>query len=206
MGRKGSGLIWNLELQGGSPCLCRLSPASVGSEWTSIWNVLTHIGHMESLILVASCVAGMEAILPYLTGVQWDSEWAIHRVSAEAYAWKTCTRVRWALNVSLVTSWIVATRGALLAYVCRVVRFIPLQGWLLIQISVTPSDMGDGLFTASKRRIINFIIPALEARSVESSRSSQHLDHRCGTPWAQHSYAATHGHAFLPPASSTASR
>jgi hypothetical protein len=28
----------------------------------------------------------------------------------------------------------------------------------LIQISVTPSDMGVGLLTASKHRIINFII------------------------------------------------
>jgi hypothetical protein len=28
----------------------------------------------------------------------------------------------------------------------------------LIQISVTPSDMGDGLFAKSKRRIIKFII------------------------------------------------
>jgi hypothetical protein len=32
MGRKGSGLIRNLELQGGFPHLCRLRPASVGSE------------------------------------------------------------------------------------------------------------------------------------------------------------------------------
>jgi hypothetical protein len=28
----------------------------------------------------------------------------------------------------------------------------------LIQISATPSDMGDGLFAVFKRRIINFII------------------------------------------------
>jgi hypothetical protein len=34
--------------------------------------------------------------------------------------------------------------------------FIPLQGWLLIQISVTPSDMDDGLFTVFKHRFINF--------------------------------------------------
>jgi hypothetical protein len=60
-----------------------------------------------------------------------------HSVSVETYAWKTCTRVRWALIVSLTSSWIIATRGALRAYVCRVVRFIPLQGWLLIQISAT---------------------------------------------------------------------
>jgi hypothetical protein len=29
-------------------------------------------------------------------------------------------------------------------------KFIPLQGWLLIRISTTPSDMGDGLFAVFK--------------------------------------------------------
>jgi hypothetical protein len=154
MGRKGSGLIWNLELQGGSTYLCCLRPALVGSEWISIWNVLMHMRHMESPKWVASCATETEAILPYLTGVQW----ATHGVSAEAYAWKTCTRVRWALIISLTASWIVATRGAVLAYVCRVVKFIPLQGWVLIRIYATPSDMGDALFAASKHRIINFVI------------------------------------------------
>jgi hypothetical protein len=158
MGRKGSGLIWYSKLQCGSPRLCQLRPASVGYEWISIWYVLTHTRHMKSLNWVVLCVAETEAILPYLMGVQWDSVWATHDVSTEAYTWKTCTRVRWALIVSLTTSWIVVTRGAIWACVCRVVRFIPLQGWLLIRISTTPSDMGDGLFIASKHRIINFII------------------------------------------------
>jgi hypothetical protein len=144
MGRRMSGLIWNSKLEGGSPCLCRLRPASVEACWTSIWNVLAHTGHMESPNWVASCVAETEVILPYLIGVHRDSAWATHSASTEAYAWKTCTRVRWAL--------------ILLAYACRVVRFIPLQGWLLIQFSVTPSDMGDGLFVVFKHRIINFII------------------------------------------------
>jgi hypothetical protein len=36
---------------------------------------------MESPNLVASCVAETEAILPYLTGVQWDSACATHDVS-----------------------------------------------------------------------------------------------------------------------------
>jgi hypothetical protein len=150
--------IINSELQGGSPRLCRLRPASVGFEWTSIWNVLMHTGHMESPNWVVSCVTEMEVILPYLMGVQWDSAWATHGVSGEAYVWKTCTRVRWALIISLTTSWIVATRGALQSYVCHVVRFIPLQGRLLIRISVTPSDIGDGLFTESKHRLINFMV------------------------------------------------
>jgi hypothetical protein len=36
--------------------------------------------------------------------------------------------VRWALIVFLVSSLIVGTRGALLAHVCYIVTFIPLQG------------------------------------------------------------------------------
>jgi hypothetical protein len=158
MGRKGSGLIWYSKLQGGSPRLWRLRPVSVGSEWIRIWNVLTHTGHMESPNWVVSCATETEVILSYLMGVQWDSAWATHGVSAEAYAWKTCTMVRWALIVFLTASWTVATRGVLRAYVCHVVRFIPLQGWLLIQISPTPSDMGDGLFTAPKRSNSTFIM------------------------------------------------
>jgi hypothetical protein len=43
-----------------------------------------------------------------------------------------------------------ATRGALLAYVCRVVRF-SLARCILIRISVIPSDMGDGSFAVFKR-------------------------------------------------------
>jgi hypothetical protein len=41
---------------------------------------------------------------------------------------------------------------------CRVIRFIPLQGWLLIRISATPSDMSDGLFAAPKRSNSTFIM------------------------------------------------
>jgi hypothetical protein len=32
------------------------------------------------------------------------------------------------------------------------VRFIPMQGWLLIRISVTLSNMSDSLFTVSTRK------------------------------------------------------
>jgi hypothetical protein len=158
MGRMESGLIWNSELQGGNPRLCRLRPASVGSEWTSIWNVLTHMVHMESPNWVASCVDELDDTFPRFTGVQWDSVWATHGASTEAYAWKMALGWGRTRPDFLVTSWTVATHGAFLACMCRVIRFIPLQGWLLIQISVTPSDMRDGLFAASKRRIINFII------------------------------------------------
>jgi hypothetical protein len=44
------------------------------------------------------------------------------------------------------------------ACVCCVIRFIPLQGWLLIPISATPSDMGDGLFGVFKRSNSTFIM------------------------------------------------
>jgi hypothetical protein len=121
-------------------------------------NVLTHTRHMDSPNLVASCATETEAILPNLTCVQWDSAWATHGMSTEAYTWKTCTSVRWALIIFLTASWTVATRGALRACVCCIVRFIPLQGWLLIRISATPSDMGDGLFAAPKHSNSTFIM------------------------------------------------
>jgi hypothetical protein len=41
---------------------------------------------------------------------------------------------------------------------CRVVRLLPLQSCISIRISVTPSEMGDGLLTASKRGNSTFII------------------------------------------------
>jgi hypothetical protein len=68
MGRNESGLIWYLELQGGSPHLCRLRPASVEPCWTSIW-MYWRIQDTESPNWIASCAAEMKAILPYLTDV-----------------------------------------------------------------------------------------------------------------------------------------
>jgi hypothetical protein len=121
-------------------------------------NVLTHTGHMESPNLVASCVDELDDILPRFMGVQWDSVQATHGVFTEAYMWKTALgRGRTRPN-SLTVSWTIATHGAILACVCCVVRFIPLQGWLLIQISATPSDMGDGLFATPKHSNYTFIM------------------------------------------------
>jgi hypothetical protein len=152
------GLIWYSKLQGGSPHLCRLRPASVEPCWTSIWNLLAHMGHMETPNYVASCVDELDDTLPRFTDIQWDSVRATHSVSVKAYTWKMALGWGKIWPGFLVTSWIVATRGALRVCLCRVVRFIPLQGWLLIWISVTPSDMGDDLFAVFKCRIINFII------------------------------------------------
>jgi hypothetical protein len=67
--------------------------------------------------------------------------------------WKTCTRERWDLDrsYSIVANgchtWPIRMR----AYV-MLVRFIPLQGWLLIWIFTTLSDISDSLFTAPTHR------------------------------------------------------
>jgi hypothetical protein len=112
MGRLRVVWIVNLELQGGSPRLCQLRTTSIGSEWTSIWNVLTHTGHMESLNWVASYVDELDDTLPHFTSVQWDSVWATHGMSTEAYTWKTTLGWGRTWPSLLITSWIVATRGA----------------------------------------------------------------------------------------------
>jgi hypothetical protein len=128
MGRNEIDLIWNSKLQGGSPHPCRLrtghlAPRSKFELCTGVYGILWGPTNW-----VASCVIKTEAILPYLTGVHRDSAWAIHGVPAEAYTWKMCTRVRWALIVSFTALWTITTRGALLARVCCVVRLLSLQG------------------------------------------------------------------------------
>jgi hypothetical protein len=52
--------------------------------------------------LLASSVAELDDTLPYLMGDTRDSAWTTHSVSAEAYVWKTCTRVRWVWLDSLI--------------------------------------------------------------------------------------------------------
>jgi hypothetical protein len=90
---------------------------------------------------VALCVDELDDTLPRFMGVQWNSVQATHDVSTEAYAWKVAQGRGGTQPDFLITSWTIATRGTLLAYVCRVVRFIPLQGWKMIQIPTTPSHV-----------------------------------------------------------------
>jgi hypothetical protein len=52
----------------------------------------------------------------------------------------------------------VATCGAFMAHVCRVFRFISLQGLLSIRIFTTPSEMGDDLLAKSKCSNSTFIM------------------------------------------------
>jgi hypothetical protein len=140
MGRKGSCSIWNFKLQGGRPRQCQIRPTSVGSKWISFELCTGTYGIFWCPTnLLASSATELDDTLPYLMGVTRESAWATHDVSTEAYACKTCTSVLWAR----LDSWTVATRGAFMAHVCCVVRLFPLQGRLLIQISVTPLEMGD---------------------------------------------------------------
>jgi hypothetical protein len=111
------------------------------------WRIRDLLG---STNLVALCAADLDDTLPHFTGVQWDSVWATHGVSAEAYAWNTALGCGRTWPDSLTASWTVAIRGAFMAHVCRVVRFDPLQGVLLVRISATPSQMGDGSLAISK--------------------------------------------------------
>jgi hypothetical protein len=68
-------------------------------------------------------------------------------------AWRTCIRERWdpdrpyGIIAKGCHTWPVCA----CAYVV-LVRFIPLQGWLLIWISTTLLDMSDSLFTAPTHR------------------------------------------------------
>jgi hypothetical protein len=79
-----------------------------------------------------------------------------------------------------------ATRGASVAHVCHIVRLFPLQGVLLIRSSMTPSEMGDDLLTASKRTNSTFIILYLIHEMVidylvvdEMSNTSKLFDYTC---------------------------
>jgi hypothetical protein len=82
---------------------------------------------MESPNLVASCVDELDDTIRVV--VQCDSVQATHGVYVEAYAWKTPLGRGRTRPDPLSGSGTVATHGALQAYVCHVVRFIPLQGW-----------------------------------------------------------------------------
>jgi hypothetical protein len=80
----------------------------------------------------------------------------------------------------------VATRGAFMAHVCCVARLFALQGCISIQISATPSEMGDGLFAASKCSNSTFIILYLYHEmdvgylvADEVANISKLLDHNC---------------------------
>jgi hypothetical protein len=159
IGRRMSGLIWYSELQGGSPRLCQLRPVSVGSEWTSFELCSGVYGiFWGPTNLLASTVIELDDTLPYLMGDTRDSAWATHGVSAEAYVWKTCTRVRWARFDSLIVvvncchSW--CLRGPRVSC-CRVISLAKLT----IDSNIHDTLGNEWcLFAAPKRSNSSFII------------------------------------------------
>jgi hypothetical protein len=108
--------------------------------------------------LLASIATELDNTVPYLMCDTWDSAWAIHGVSAEAYTWKTCTRVRWAWLDSFIVvmdcchSWCLHGPRVSCCQVITLARFI------LARVSVIPSDMDNTCPLQSFCRIINFII------------------------------------------------
>jgi hypothetical protein len=148
---------WYMDIRGSKV----IAPACVDWEpfivdpWTSIWLCIDRMpdlwgpANRRSLMIV---VVGRYPTIPLemstriVYGAPTDSP-------ACGITWKTCTRERWDLDrpYGIVAKgchmWPVRGR----AYVV-LVRFIPLQDWLLIRISVTLSDMSDSLFTAPTRR------------------------------------------------------
>jgi hypothetical protein len=93
--------------------------------------------------LVASTVTELYDTLPRFTDVQWDCVWATHGLPVEVLAWKTT--LGW--GRTWPDSLIVIAKGGHLWCLrgSRVscYQVISLARWLLIRISVTPSDMGE---------------------------------------------------------------
>jgi hypothetical protein len=108
--------------------------------------------------LVALTVTELDDTLPHLMDVTWDSVRATHGLSVKVLTWKMALGQGRTRPNSLIVIVKVATHGAFVAHVCCVVRSFPLQGCILIQASVTPSEMGDDMLATFKCRFMNFII------------------------------------------------
>jgi hypothetical protein len=126
--------------EGGSPRLCRLriDRAPVNK----IDYVLAHTGFMMSRKLSSFNGRWVGRHPAVLHGWHWDSVQATHGLLVEVVVWKMTLGYGGPGSTLWKSSWKVATRGAFVAYVCHVSRLLPCKV-ILIQISVTPSDMGD---------------------------------------------------------------
>jgi hypothetical protein len=142
-GKVESGLISDLKLWGGSPSLCWLRTASVGPYCNNTELCTDAYGiYGDPANVVASTVTESDDAALYFMGdivIVWgpptEPRWGI--------VCKTCTRVRGTRLDSLI---VVVKRGRLCCLhgsrvsCCQV---ISLARWLLIQISIKPSDMGE---------------------------------------------------------------
>jgi hypothetical protein len=158
-GKVESGLISDSELRGGSPSLCRLRTTSVRHYVTSINYVLTHTEFIRSRKL--STFDG-RWVGWYLTSPTVMYTEIVYGAPTDSpvcgIVWKTCTREKW--NPTWVFDryrelWPLVGSGR--PHMCHVAWF-SLTRCILIQISVTPSDMSDDLVAVSKRRSVNSIM------------------------------------------------
>jgi hypothetical protein len=144
--------VWSFK--GGVPRLCRLRPMAVGPELIMYWHIQDLWGPAN---LVALTVVELDDTPPYLTGVQCDSVGATHGCSLRY-------RVEDLHLGEVGTTWLFDSHHELwLLAVSLWLSSVMLLGfthaWLYTnQISVTPSEMGDGLLAMFKRRNFNFIM------------------------------------------------
>jgi hypothetical protein len=151
-GKGESGLMSDLELLSGSPCMCRLRTVLVRPCEISIDYVLMHTGFMgpRKLNNFGSHRVGQSLTSPTVMYIRivyvppTDSP-------ACAIAWKMYTRKRWDLTRLFdrcCELWPLMVPSRLM---CVVLSSCYLTRCILIQIFMTALDMGDGLIPVSKR-------------------------------------------------------
>jgi hypothetical protein len=134
--------IWSSE--GGSSRLCQLRTASVGPYCNKHWLCTgAYEIYKFPANLVSSTVTELDNTLPRFTDVQWDSARVTHGLPIEVLTWKTALGRGRTQPDSLIVIAKGATRVASMAHVCHVIRLFSFARWLFIQISTTPSDMGE---------------------------------------------------------------
>jgi hypothetical protein len=134
----------------------------VWPRWTRLSCILTHMGFMGSRKL--SSFDG-RWVGRHPTVLHWwhcDSVRATHRLPRRGFRVEDGTRVRWVWLDSLIVN----VKGGYSWYLCgsRVscCQVISLVRWLLIRISVTPSDMGEAC------SLLSFYRSAITLCSYES--------------------------------------
>jgi hypothetical protein len=115
----------------------------VWPRWTRLSCVLMQMGFMGSHKLSSLTVLELDDTLPHFTddiGIVFGPP--TDYPSRFSHGRRYSGEVGPGLNL-WQSMWKVATRGTCVVHVCRVVKLFSLARWLLIRISLTPSDMGE---------------------------------------------------------------
>jgi hypothetical protein len=164
--------------KGGSPHLCQLRATSFGPWGTSIDYVLAHTGFMGSCKLSSFDGHRVGRCLTSLTDVHWDSVWATHggptRLYHERHAigWGRTQPDSLIVNAKGGHSWCL---HGLRVSCCQV---ISLARCIFIQISTTPSDMGEACSLCSntvRNLIVDMRIMRMTLTSLYSRLDSNQL-------------------------------